>query len=104
MDGGALQARLFPEEVDSSRRPLPAWSEIYQELKRPGVTLQLLWEEYKESHPEGYQYSRFCDLYRRWRGKLDLTPERRPQPAGRRAKAGSDAGNRAAALRLRLAG
>ena len=73
MDGGALEARLFPEEVDSSRRPLPEWSEIYRELKRPGVTLQLLWEEYKESHPEGYQYSRFCDLYRRWRGKLDVS-------------------------------
>jgi transposase len=73
MDSGALEARLFPDEVESPRRPLPSWSEIYQDLKRPGVTLQLLWEEYKESHTEGYQYSRFCDLYRGWRGKLYLS-------------------------------
>ena len=73
MDAGTLEARLFPPEGESSARPLPNWSEIYRELKRPGVTLQLLWEEYKESHSDGYQYSRFCDLYRRWRGKLDLS-------------------------------
>jgi len=36
------------------------------------VTLQLLWEEYKEVHPEGYQYSQFCEHYRRWARKLDI--------------------------------
>jgi len=36
------------------------------------VTLQLLWREYKETHPDGYQYSQFCELYRRWEKKLDL--------------------------------
>ena len=73
MDSGILERHLFPVEVESPVRPLPAWVEIYEELKRPGVTLQLLWEEYKEAYPEGYQYSRFCDLYRSWRGKLDLS-------------------------------
>jgi transposase len=36
------------------------------------VMLQLLWEEYRQSQPEGYRYSRFCELYRRWHGKQDL--------------------------------
>lgn len=46
---------------------------VFQELKRKGVTLQLLWHEYKQTHPEGYQYSWFCDLYRRWVKTLDVT-------------------------------
>jgi transposase len=46
---------------------------LYQELKKKGVTLQLLWYEYKQANPEGYQYSQFCDLYRRWVKKLDVT-------------------------------
>ena len=71
LDSGTLERRLFPLE-DSPSRPLPDWSKIKQELARPGVTLQLLWEEYKEPHPDGYQYSRFCDLYGAWREKLDL--------------------------------
>jgi transposase len=36
------------------------------------VTLQLLWEEYRQSQPEGYRYSQFCELYRRWRRKQDV--------------------------------
>lgn len=44
--------------------PAPEWSYIHKELRRKGVTLQLLWEEYKESEPQGYQYSRFCHHYR----------------------------------------
>lgn len=73
MDSGTLERRLFPRKAMEPLRPLPEWAELHDELKRPGVTLQLLWEEYREVHPEGYQYSRFCDLYRDWRGKLDLS-------------------------------
>jgi transposase len=69
-----LEQRLFPESAKAPSRPLPVWSEIHQELKRPGVTLQLLWEEYKAEHREdGYQYSRFCELYGEWRGRLSLS-------------------------------
>lgn len=69
-----LDTRLFPPAppVGLHRRPEPDWPYLHRELRRPGVTLQLLWLEYKEAHPEGYQYSRFCGLYRRWEGKLDL--------------------------------
>lgn len=46
------------------RRPEPDWTALACELKRPGVNLSVLWEEYREVHPEGYGYSRFCELFR----------------------------------------
>jgi len=52
---------------------MPDCTYIHQELKRTGVTLQLLWDEYRENHPEGYGYSQFCEHYRRWSGKLRLS-------------------------------
>jgi len=69
----ALEARLFPPHPPPGvyPRPLPEWNQIHAELRRKGVTLQLLWLEYKAVHPNGYQYSRFCDLYREWKGALD---------------------------------
>jgi len=69
-----VERRLF-ESVTSPRptRPLPGWEEIHAELKRRGVTRQLLWEEYRIRHPEGYSYSRFCELYQAWAGKLDVS-------------------------------
>src|SRR4030095_1035134 len=52
---------------------LPDFAAVHDELRRhKHVTLQLLWQEYKEANPDGYQYSRFCELYKRWVGKLDL--------------------------------
>jgi transposase len=70
-----LEGRLFPLPRPSNiERPLPDWSAVHEELKarrRTGVTLQLLWLEYKEGHRDGLQYSQFCELYRRWRGGLD---------------------------------
>jgi transposase len=50
----------------------PDWRWIHRELGRKHVTLQVLWEEYAAAHPDGYKYSRFCELYRRWEGKLPL--------------------------------
>jgi transposase len=51
-------------------RALPAWPEVHQELKKAGVTLTLLWEEYRAAHPQGYSYSQFCERYRQWRRVL----------------------------------
>ena len=59
--------------LSPDRRPLPDWPLLHRELKRPGVTLSLLWEEYRAVHRDGYGYSRFCDLYRDWRGWLAPT-------------------------------
>jgi transposase len=53
--------------------PVPDWAEVNRELRRPGVTLQLLWSEYRERHPDGYRYSRFCELYGRYAKKLTPT-------------------------------
>ena len=50
---------------------LPDWDYIHAELRRKSVTLQLLWQEYRGVHPEGYGYSRFCELYQRWAGTLE---------------------------------
>jgi len=68
LDDAALEARLFARPADAARldRTVPAWPQLHQELKRPGVTLQLLWTEYRAAHPTGYGYSHFCERYRRW--------------------------------------
>jgi transposase len=75
LDDSALEARLFspPFAVQESPRPQPDWPRLHAELRRPGVTLLLLWEEYRAGQPEGYGYSRFCDLYRDWRGGISPT-------------------------------
>ena len=68
-----LERLLFPSsEAIRGSSPLPDWAEVHKELKRKGVTLALLWQEYKEKHPGGYRYSWFCHLYKSWAGKLDL--------------------------------
>jgi transposase len=60
-----------PPEAADSGALLPDWPGIHQELRRKSVTLMLLWQEYRQAHPEGYGYSRFCELYQRWAGALD---------------------------------
>jgi len=67
--------------ANDNQRPLPDWGFVEKELKRPGVTLQLLWQEHKEAYPNGYQYSRFCRLFEEWCKKNDVyTPM--PHKAG----------------------
>jgi transposase len=71
LDDAELERRLYGQSTAApGRRPLPVWSKIHQELKRVGVTLQLLWLEYREDHADGYQYTQFCEHYRRWRKSL----------------------------------
>ncbi len=70
-----LEARLYgPAGVKPGRRKLPEpdWALVARELKRKHVTLQVLWEEYYAANPDGYRYSRWCDLFRRWEGRLPL--------------------------------
>jgi len=71
----ALERRLFPgpASCEAGERFTPDWAEVHRELKRKGVTLHLLWDEYKEAHPDGYRYSAFCARYRAWRGTLDVS-------------------------------
>jgi transposase len=69
-----LEEKLFPPppKCAPGERPLPDWALVKHELRGKHVTLYLLWEEYRLAHPGGYGYSRFCDLYRAWKKKLDL--------------------------------
>jgi transposase len=72
----ALEAKLFSAagtKQGHRRQVEPDWASIQRELKRKHVTLALLWHEYIERNPEGYRYSRFCDLYRGWERKLSVT-------------------------------
>ena len=76
MTDTALEARLYGEvgtKQGHRRRPEPDWAELNRELKRKHVTLQILWDEYIEANPDGYRYSRFCDLYRGWEARLPVT-------------------------------
>jgi transposase len=70
-----LERRLFPPPAVATkdRRPQPDWAATHRELRRPGVTLQLLWEEYRTVHHDGYGYSRYCEIYGVWKARLTPT-------------------------------
>jgi len=76
LDDAVLEERLYGRAGTKQgyrRRAEPDWALIHRQLKRKHVTLSILWEEYIAEHPGGYRYSRFCDLYRGWEGKLSVT-------------------------------
>ena len=69
-----LERLLGVAQAQSSNpppRPLPDWPQVHHELRRPNVTLQLVWQEYHQTQPQGYGYSRFCQLYQRWASTLE---------------------------------
>lgn len=79
-----LEQRLFTRAGVKSgfrRRAEPDWAALARELKRPGVNLTVLWEEYRAAHPDGYGYSRFCDLFREFERRLSPVM-RQHHPAG----------------------
>ena len=73
-DDAVLTRLLFPSEGQPIRsRPEPDWAAIHRELRRPHVTKLLVWQEYREHEPAGYQYSQFCARYAGWARTLPLT-------------------------------
>lgn len=82
-DEGTLERLLLPAIPAQTPAPhlVPDWATVHHELKRQGVPLFLLWQEYKVATPEGLQYSWFCHTYRAWTNKLDLVM-RQPHRAG----------------------
>jgi len=77
-DEARVEAMVFPRreptiaEKNPTHTPLD-FDAIHEQLRGSKyVTLQLLWEEYRQANPDGYRYSRFCELYQRWRSKLDV--------------------------------
>lgn len=79
MDDAAL--RTVIKKVSGRRvevdRPLPDYEYIHQEIKKPGVTLYLLWQEYKQTNPQGYQETRFRQYYYKYIKHIDVTLRQR---------------------------
>ena len=75
VDDAELERRLFTSAgfYKAPTRVTPDWNRVHVELRRRGVTLLLLWEEYRAEHLDGYGYSRFCDLYIAWRRGVSAT-------------------------------
>src|SRR5438034_11695640 len=62
-----LQARVYgPPTPPTHHRAVPDGAYLHAERRKPGVTLELLHLEYLEQHPDGYRYTQFCEVYRRW--------------------------------------
>jgi transposase len=74
-----LELLLFQAapSVPDGERPVPDWSLVDRELRRPGVTRALLWEEYHAAHPLGFGYAWFCEHYDAWKGRVRPTLHRR---------------------------
>ena len=75
IDDAELERRLFPPATTASctTRTEPDWPHIHAELKRRGVTLALLWQEYRAEHAQGYAYSWFCERHSDWRKRISAT-------------------------------
>ena len=76
MTDPVLEGQLFTaagKKQGHRRRTEPDWAAVHRELKRKHVTLQILWDEYIEQNPDGYRYSRFCELYRGWASRISVT-------------------------------
>ena len=86
MSEAELERALFPADRSQDResadhRPLPDFAHLHQELQRhKHVTRQLLWDEYRTAHPDGYCYSRFCHHYQRWKQERDLVLRQEHRP------------------------
>jgi len=79
-----LERQLYPLPAPSNKkRPQPDWALVHRELHRKGVTLQLLWEEHRGASPDGYAYSRYCELYRAFKARL-MPTMRQTHVAGER--------------------
>lgn len=67
-----LELLLYSKDVKQLGSSFPDFVYIFKELKRKGVTLMQLWKEYNIVHPDGYKYSQYCLLYKKWRACSDL--------------------------------
>jgi transposase len=77
LDDAQLETLLYPppSAAATEQRPVPDWAIVHRELRRPNVTLSLLWEEYRDGTgaQDGFGFSWFCQLYREWVGRLKPT-------------------------------
>src|SRR5450759_4691528 len=82
-DEDKLYQQLFPEKkpAEEKVRALPDWEAVRKEMRKKGVTLRLVWMEYFEAHPDGYQYTQYCEYYRRWK-KTQVEPSQHREHVG----------------------
>lgn len=75
IDDAELERRLFPpmDAAASVARSEPDWAHVHAEMKRRGVTLALLWQEYRGDHPQGFAYSWYCESYGGWKKRISPT-------------------------------
>lgn len=75
-DESHLQEKLFGAATVGAvepRRTCPDFAAVREQLQRHRhLTLRLIWEEHRQADPHVYGYSRFCELYQRWRRQQDV--------------------------------
>ena len=86
LDDAALERLLFPPAATAEAaraRPRPGWAAVDKDMRRKGVTLALLWEEYRAAHPDGFGYSWFCEQYDAFKSRFARRCGRATPPARR---------------------
>ncbi len=73
MDDEQLRKVIIPKQPAEPTRPMPDCAYIHQELKKPGVTFALLWQEYKEANPGGYQETQYRNIYHKFANTLRIS-------------------------------
>ncbi len=84
LDDQVLEQMLFTRSEDLCKRidarGRPDWVAVQKQLERKGVTLQLLWKEFRDQHPRGLEYSTFTQQFRSWQKTQGLTMRLDPKP------------------------
>ena len=79
----ALEAALFPAPTQAAPQQEVDWAKVETDLSEQGVTLKLLWEEWRETHPGGMSYPTWCRRFREWRPRRDATMRQNRRPGER---------------------
>ena len=79
----ALEAALFPAPAQAAPQQNVDWAKVEKDLSEQGVTLKLLWDEWRETHPDGMSYPTWCRRFREWRPCRDATMRQNRRPGER---------------------
>ena len=78
-----LEAALYPAAPDAPAQEDVDWAKVEKDLSGRGMTLKLLWEEWRETHPDGMSYVTWCRRFRNWRPRRDATMRQNRRPGER---------------------
>ena len=82
LDDEALEAALYPVPREALAEDVD-WARVEKDLSGRGMTLKLLWQEWRETHPEGMSYVTWCRRFRHWRPRRDVTMRQNRRPGER---------------------